>query len=108
MENDVQEDKGSGTVVPHEIAYLFWDADLEKLDLWRHRRYIIERALELGAETTVQWLFSVYGESEIKDAVRGSRRLSRKTASCWQNFFLLREEEMRCFGTFSMNPDGYY
>ncbi|MEW6424424.1 MAG: hypothetical protein AB1523_06705 [Bacillota bacterium] len=47
----------------------------------------------------MHWLFRTYSEREIKEAVLESRGFSPKTARCWQNYFGLREEEMRCFGT---------
>lgn len=93
---------------PTDMNHLFWDADSKALDLDRHKRYIIERVLELGTGDELKWLFEVYGASQVREVVCTSARLSRRTARCWANIFGLGEEEMRCFGTYSMNPDGYY
>ena len=94
--------------MPQDMTHLFWDADKDLLDVETHRRYIIERILELGGKEELRWAFRTYGEGEILRVVRESRRLSRRTARCWQNFFGLDEGDMRCFGTYSTNPDGYF
>jgi hypothetical protein len=75
----------------------FWDVDIEKLDIDNHKFYIIERLLNFGNEKTLIWLFRNYTKEEIKEVVKKSRSLTIKTARCWQNYFNLKEEEMRCF-----------
>jgi hypothetical protein len=67
-------------VIPRE---LFWDTDVTRLDLQENKQYIIERALELGDEKAVSWLFSNYTRSDIKKALRKSRNLSRKSSHYW-------------------------
>ena len=44
---------------------LFWDTDLACLDLQDNKGYIIERALELGDEKAVKWLFSIFSRNRI-------------------------------------------
>ena len=94
--------------IPGSFRHLFWDADITALDRDAHTSYIIERVLNLGDESAVSWLFGVYSADEVRQAVCCSRRLDRKTASCWQNVFDLECGDMRCFGTYLMNPDGYF
>jgi hypothetical protein len=62
---------------------LFWDTDVTRLDLQENKQYIIERALELGDEKAVRWLFSSYTRSDIKKALRKSRNISRKSSHYW-------------------------
>jgi hypothetical protein len=64
--------------------------------------------LNLGNEEQLMWLLKNVAEEEIRSVVSSSRRLSRKTARCWQNYFGLKEEEMKCFGMFSTNPDNLF
>jgi hypothetical protein len=66
--------------IPRE---LFWDTDIARLNLQENKQYIIERALELGDEKAVRWLFSIYGRSDIKKALQKSRNLSRKSSNYW-------------------------
>ncbi len=96
------------SVVPEAFEAFFWDVLLEDVDLVHHRRFIIERLLNEGNQHTLRWLFEVYTEDEIKDAVCKSRGLNHKTARFWQYYFHLKEEELRCFGMLSMESDVKY
>jgi hypothetical protein len=66
--------------IPRE---LFWDTDIARLNLQENKQYIIERALELGDEKAVRWLFSIYARSDIKKALQKSRNISRKSSNYW-------------------------
>lgn len=95
-------------VTPLEFSKLFWDVDFANLDLTKNRKFIIERVLNMGDQDSLRWLRNTYSEDEILDTVKMSRRLSKKTARCWQNYFDLREDQMRCFSMYSMSPDRFY
>jgi len=62
---------------------LFWDADWSKIDLEKHKTYVIERVLELGDPDAVRWLFSVYSDAEIKSVLETSRNISTKSVNYW-------------------------
>jgi hypothetical protein len=94
--------------MPAEVAILFWDVDLAKLDLEKHKTFIVERVLNMGDEVSLKWLWQKYGPQVIYDTVTASRKLTLKTARCWQNYFGLKEEQMRCFSTFSTNLENFY
>lgn len=94
--------------LPKMLRPLFWDADWERIDFYLNKKAIIERILNLGNEEHLAWLMRRASLEEIRAVVAESRRLSRKTARCWQNFFNLKEDEMACFGTFSTNPDNLF
>lgn len=85
--------------IASQLKSLFWDADWGSLNLGRHKKYIIERALEFGNEAVYRWLFSVYGDEDIISVVRTSRRISRATAVMMANFYRLPEAEVRCLRT---------
>ena len=87
--------------IPSWMKHYFWDTDINTLDLDKNRVFIIERLLNVGNEKTLSWVFENYSINSVRDAVQTSRGLSLKTARCWQNYFNLKEEEMRCFGIFS-------
>ncbi|MDI9370370.1 MAG: hypothetical protein GX181_02155 [Synergistaceae bacterium] len=94
--------------LPAFLRPLFWDADWLAVDIECNRTTIIERVLNLGDEAQLSWLKSNVPGEAIREVVVSSRRLSRKTARCWQNYYGLKEEEMRCFGMFSMNTDNLF
>lgn len=95
----------SSVKIPGWLDPYFWDINIWNLDLEDNRIFIIERLLNEGDQAALRWLFSIYSEKEIKEAVLAVRGLSLKTARCWQNYFNLREEEMRCFGKRSTGPE---
>lgn len=62
---------------------LFWDTSVDRLDLLKNKRYIIERALELGDQKAVEWLFATYTRTDIKNVLRKSKNLSPKSSHYW-------------------------
>jgi hypothetical protein len=62
---------------------LFWDSDASRLDLQENKQYIVDRILELGDEKAVSWLFLNYSRSDIREALRRSRNISRKSHNYW-------------------------
>ncbi|MBM3293149.1 MAG: hypothetical protein FJY82_01360 [Candidatus Aminicenantes bacterium] len=61
----------------------FWDADLAKLDLERHKTFVIERILELGDEAAVRQLLATYSRLDILRVLRDARSLSPKSHGFW-------------------------
>ena len=82
--------------LPRAFARYFWDAEADQIDMRQHRRYIIERILEIGDLDALRWLFRTYTEGEIQAVVQQSRVLSRPAAVFWANFFGLNPEEIPC------------
>lgn len=62
---------------------LFWDVDPKNINPEKHARYIIERVLDLGNDTEVKWLFQYYQKKLIKDVVKNSRVIHKKSKSLW-------------------------
>lgn len=73
--------------VPEQLKHLFWDIDVNTLQLKKHRKYIIARVLEYGNEEAIRWLKSLYEDKEIKEVIKFERRLSRKSATFWARIF---------------------
>lgn len=90
--------------VPAWLEPFFWDVRLQDLNTRDNDVFIIERLLNEGDQDTLRWLFEVYNEKRINDAIITGRDLSPKTARCWQNYFDLQEDQMRCFGPRSTSP----
>lgn len=93
------------TVIPNEFKCFFWDVDIKNLNIIDNQIFIIERLLNEGDHRTLEWLFHTFSLEQIKNAVTMSRGLTMKTALCWQNYFKLKEEEMRCFWTSLIKPE---
>jgi hypothetical protein len=91
--------------IPRWLEPYYWDVHIQDLDLKDNCIFIIERLLNEGDQKALNWLFRTYTEGKIKEAVLMSRRLSLKTVRCWQNYFNLKEEEVRYFGIRSTGPE---
>jgi DNA-binding transcriptional regulator YiaG len=74
--------------LPRAMRRLFWDTDMQKLDVARHADYIIIRILEKGDLEDWNWLRWTYGEARIARVTRRNGKLSQETAHLWQNILL--------------------
>jgi hypothetical protein len=74
--------------------YLFWDADINKIDTDQHQRYIIERVLTRGSLADFYMLIRIYSTEQIQHALRKSRVLDPKTVNFCSNYFHLSKSEM--------------
>ncbi|MFW6159522.1 MAG: DUF6922 domain-containing protein [Acidobacteriota bacterium] len=72
--------------LPNHLKPFFWETDLAKISLTKNKLYIIERILELGDKDAVQWLFSNFSFGEIREALKGSIRISKKSLNFWELF----------------------
>ncbi len=84
------------TPIPRKLYKFFWDVRPEKLNVQKNAAFILERLLEMGDDHAIAWVRAAYPEETIKEVVKNSRRLSRKTARFWQAFLGLEEGEVKC------------
>ncbi len=74
---------------------LFWDVDVDTIDLEQNAHYIIERFLEYGTLEGIRGLRKLYGDDNIKKYIvqRGYRTLSNKTLNYWTLILNLEGEK---------------
>lgn len=82
--------------LPDSAKRYFWDINVETLDVAAHPRFVIERLLEYGDFPELKWLFREFSRDEIVDVIKRTRRLSRRRASAWANYFDIRRDEVLC------------
>jgi hypothetical protein len=56
--------------------YLFWDTPLEKINIVKHKNYIIERVLMRGSLKDFYFLLQLYTTEEIIIAVKNSKTIN--------------------------------
>ena len=49
---------------------IFWDTDINKIDLVNNKRFIIQRILERGNKTEINELINLYSKNGIKDEIK--------------------------------------
>jgi len=71
-------------MLPQNLKKFFWDAQLQAIDATKNRAYVISRILELGDESAVSWLNTMYSTDEVRQTVTTSRSLSPKSRNYWK------------------------
>jgi addiction module HigA family antidote len=49
---------------------IFWDTDFNKIDIIKHKRFIIQRILERGSKIEIQELIRLYNITTIKEELK--------------------------------------
>lgn len=80
---------------------LFWDIDIQKIDLQKSKNFIVERVLVRGGMSDVKKIFSLYQYEEIITAIRESKNLDKVTHNFCSNYFRIPKESMHA-------PSEYY
>lgn len=76
---------------------LFWDVNLNKLDMDQHAAFIIVRVMERGTREEVQSVWNYYGEAIIKKHLLAARYLSNKTISYFANKFDVSRTQFKSY-----------
>ena len=59
-----------------QIGQMFWDIDPKKLDIIRHKRFIMERILQYGTPPEISWLLDTYKKKDIIQVVKQSKNIN--------------------------------
>ena len=77
--------------------HLFWDVDLEKFDLEKHKVQMIQKVLEFGKINDWNLLKKYYGLETIKNVSLDLRSMDAVTLSFVSTIFNIDKEEFRCY-----------
>jgi hypothetical protein len=72
----------------------FWDINTDDFNPHAYPQYTIGRILELGTDTAVTWMKATFSDDEIKNVIRGDRRLSPRSANYWALIYHITPEEV--------------
>lgn len=76
---------------------LFWDVDLTKFDLDKHKIFLVERVLQYGKLEDWTNLKNLYGRGKIKEISLEIRSLDAVTLSFLSTIFNIDKTEFRCY-----------
>jgi len=62
---------------------LFWDADVEKIDIHKNAQYIIERVADLGNDKEARWVLDFYNKDFLRRIIFKSRCLRPDSKKLW-------------------------
>jgi hypothetical protein len=84
--------------------HLFWDTDRGELDMDKHKKYIIGRALDYGLMNDWKIIRDYYGINEIADTATKLRYLSYKSIHFISLLSGRPLTEFRCYTLKQSNP----
>ena len=76
---------------------LFWDIDIDSLDLDKNKRYVIQRVLEYGTLSDWMIIKSFYGINTISKEMQQVRTLEKTALSFLCTIANLKKEDFRCY-----------
>ncbi len=79
--------------------HLFWDIDLDKLDIEKNKPFIIQRVLEYGLFEDWKIIYKYYGIQEIFENIKDIRDLDKKAASFIAMLANKNNNDFLCFTT---------
>jgi len=76
---------------------LFWDVDVNSIDLQKHKASIIERITMRGQLEEFQAMVKYYGKETVKNVLINARYLDKITLSFCSSFFDVPISKFRCY-----------
>ena len=71
---------------------LFWDTDINTIDMVKNKRYVIERILKFGDFDDYIWMCNAYSTGDIKSVILEERvDLDPKSINFWCHIFNIEE-----------------
>jgi len=84
--------------------YLFWDVDMDKFDLKKHKKQLIHKVLEYGMWKDWELIKELYGMEAIKETALTVRSLDAVTLAFVCNLFQIDKTEFRCYKHAQLYP----
>jgi transcriptional accessory protein Tex/SPT6 len=76
---------------------LFWDVNINNLDMILHKRLIIERVFTLGNLKEFRTIMEYYGRETVREEIKNVGYLDPKTFEFAVNFLKIPKKEMKCY-----------
>ena len=84
---------------------LFWDVNIEEVDLVKHRSSVIERITNRGRLDEFRAMVKFYGRETVKNVLINVRYLDKRTLSYCSLIFDVPITEFRCYKLAQLNPE---
>ncbi len=84
---------------------LFWDTDIQKIDLQKHKASVIERITTRGHLEEFRDMMQFYGKDTVKNSLLNARWLDMVTLAFCSTIFETPETEFRCYKLAQSNPE---
>ncbi len=84
---------------------LFWDVNVDEVDLTKHRASVIERVATRGRLDEFRAMVKFYGPETVKTTLLNARHLDKRTLSYCSLIFDVPITEFRCYKLAQLNPE---
>ena len=84
--------------------HLFWDVDVDKMDIDRYPAFVIQRVLEYGMWEDWTQIRSYYSMQTIKDEVMNLRTLFPKVLNYISLYTDTDKKDYRCYKLAQLHP----
>jgi len=84
---------------------LFWDVDVQTIDLQKHKTSVIERIVTRGRWTEFLEILQFYGKPTVKEVLLNARWLDKRTLAFCCAIFNTPSSEFRCYKLAQLNPE---
>jgi hypothetical protein len=82
---------------------LFWEYDVDTMDMDENKFTIIPRVLERGMFEDWQYIRSYYGDEVIKEILLKQRYIDKVSLNFVSKFYQIPEEQFRCYTQRQLN-----
>jgi len=82
----------------------FWDVDIDKLDVDRSKRLIIERVFVLGTAKEIMLVINYYGERVVVDVLERLNYIDPKTLNFVSKLFNVSLQSFKCYTRKQLTP----
>ncbi len=79
--------------------HLFWDVEINNIDIDKHAVFLIERVLMYGLLSDFRLILKTYGLDFIVEKMKKSRQIDKKTASFLAALSGISNHEFLCYTT---------
>ncbi len=84
--------------------YLFWDIDINDIDVQKHKKYIIKKVLQYGTYSDWKITLKFYGKTTIINIAKTITDLDKKTVSFLSAISGVPKTEFLCYTTKQSTP----
>ena len=82
----------------------FWDVDIDKLDVDRSKRLIIERVFVLGTAKEIMLVINYYGDRVVVDVLERLNYIDPKTLNFVSKLFNVSLKSFKCYTRKQLTP----
>ena len=77
--------------------HIFWNCDVSKLDIKKHKKIIIERVIEKGVESDEILMWKLYDYNTIKNIALNDVNLNEDRLMYLSVIFKIKENKFKCY-----------